>query len=94
MVPRHARRKQVLEHIINHGGITRAYALAVFHVQNLAHVVMELRRMGWRIRTTVFKREDGVRVVLYYITDIDVHFGLFLGRLYTNEDGTYGAYFS
>jgi len=55
---------------------------------------MELRRMGWRIRTTVFKREDGVRVVLYYITDIDVHFGLFLGRLYTNEDGTYGAYFS
>lgn len=77
----HNRRKRVLEHILNEGGITRAYALATFHVQNLPQVIMELRNMGWPIRNSYYTREDGVRTVQYYIAEHTRWYAQYLGRV-------------
>ncbi len=67
MREKHYRRRRVLSHLLNHVCLTRDYALAVWHIQNLPQVIMELRRMGWDIDKYAHQREDGVNIVCYIL---------------------------
>lgn len=62
------RRKAVLTHILNSTGITRTEALTAFGIQNLAQVIMELRRRGWQISKRKDRFASGIALTQYYIT--------------------------
>lgn len=61
-----SRKRQVLAHLITYGDITRAYAVSVFRVQNVAQVIYELRKYhGLTINTKRFEQENGMTVAIY-----------------------------
>lgn len=61
-----SRKRQVLAHLITYGDITRAYAVSVFRVQNVAQTVHELRKHhGITITTKKFTQENGMTVAVY-----------------------------
>lgn len=62
----HSRKHNVLEHLINYGDITRAYAVSVFKAQNIAQIVAELRHIhGISISTKKFLQENGMKIAVY-----------------------------
>lgn len=78
-------RRLVIEHIANNRFITRTQALWHYRIQNLADVILRLRREGWDIRKRLVKT-DGVRECYYGITEYVKHCAIYDGVLILNEE--------
>ena len=62
-----SRQKLVIEHLLKYRTLTRQDALLLFGVQNLADIIMRLRRNEWFITTLRRKTPEGKRYCVYYI---------------------------
>lgn len=62
-----SRQRMVIEHMLKYRTLTRQDALLLFGVQNLADVIMRLRRNEWFITTLRRKTPEGKRYCVYYI---------------------------
>lgn len=78
-------RRLVIEHIANNRFITRAQALWHYRIQNLADVIMHLRREGWNIQKKIVKT-NGVGECYYGITEYVKHCAMYDGVLILDEE--------
>ena len=64
---------KVLQHLIQHRSLMREYALLRLCVQNLADVVLKLRRQhGISIDTMKIKSTAGMSLAIYYLPDTEI----------------------
>lgn len=64
---RKSRQRLIIEHLLKYRTLTRQDALLLFGVQNLADIIMRLRRNEWAIMTLRRKTPEGKRYCVYYI---------------------------
>lgn len=92
-MPAKSTRRLVIEHIANNGFITRAQALLHYRIQNLADVIMRLRREGWMIEKKILKT-PGSKECFYGISQFTKHCAMLYGTLlYDTDTGRYEAPF-
>ena len=74
------RRRLLIEHLATFGSITRQEALQYYGIQNLADLVMKLRRMGWTIDKR-YVTVEGQRICRYVMDPVTIYAAFATGTL-------------